>query len=324
MNRLRRIVTIPLLVSVHICLLLASPLLLAVATAVALAMRSSRPLRSVLLVVTYAGIELHTLTRILRGTVDWDQLLRDVLSRAYRAFHAVLDVSLVLTDDSVTPERLRATGNPVVVLARHCGPGDSLFIAWLLAVYYGLRPHIVLKALLRVEPVVDLAGDHLPLCFVGGGRTRQRIGTMASAMSGGDALLLFPEGGNFSWPRWRRAIEALRERGARTAALRALRRTHTLPPHHGGTFAALSAAPAADALLLAHAGFAADGRNRPWWRLPVHRPFVVHTTLVPAADVPRTEDGLAAWLDATWTNVDAWVDAAVTRQREARTPPPRH
>ena len=317
MTRLRRIVTVPVAVAVHALLLSATPLLLLVSVAVALATRSSRPVRSVLLVLTYAVVELRTLTRVLRGPLDWDRLLRDVLGAAYAALQSILDVPLILADGSATPEQVRA--DPVVVLARHCGPGDSLFIAWLLTVHYGLRPHIVLKSVLRVEPLIDLAGDHLPLCFVSGHRTRDRIGRIAAGMTGGDALLLFPEGGNFSWTRWRRAISELLARGARTAARIALRHTHTLPPHHGGTFAALAAAPTANALLLAHAGFTADGRDRPWWQLPVHWPFIVRTQLVPAADVPRTEQELSAWLDEAWANVDAWVDAAVEQPPVGRT-----
>jgi 1-acyl-sn-glycerol-3-phosphate acyltransferase len=309
MIRLRRIIMIPLVTAVHVLLLLCTPPLLFASVVVGLAVRSSRPVRTVLLVLAYAAMELWTLTRILCGPADWDRLLRDVLSRSYAILRALLDIRLVLADGSATAEQIAATGNPVVVLARHCGPGDSLFIAWLLTVHYGLRPHIVLKSLLRIEPVIDLAGDHLPLCFVGGRRTRRRISDMAATMTTGDALLLFPEGRNFSWPRWRQAILTLVAQGRWKAARKALRRTNTLPPHSGGTFAALTAAPTADAMLLAHAGFAADGRNRPWWRLPMHRPFVVRTSLVPAAEVPRTEERLSAWLDAAWSNVDAWVDA---------------
>ncbi|HVV18242.1 MAG TPA: 1-acyl-sn-glycerol-3-phosphate acyltransferase [Pseudonocardiaceae bacterium] len=307
MTALRRAVTIPVLVAIEVLVLGSAPLLVALAVVVGAYARSSRPLRSVLLVITYFALELRTLARIRRGPDDWDVLVRDTLSTAYRALRTILDVPLVLTDDSTAPG-----ANPVVVLARHCGPGDSLFIAWLLAVRFRMRPHIVLKSLLRVEPVIDLAGDHLPLCFVGfRHRTRNRIADLAAGMSAGDALLLFPEGRNFSRQRWLRTWTDLVARGARRAARRMRRHTHTLPPHHGGAYAALSAAPHADVLLLAHGGFTEDGRDRPWWRLPVHRPFVVRTTLVPAASVPRTEEALGRWLDGAWADVDRWVEYTV-------------
>jgi 1-acyl-sn-glycerol-3-phosphate acyltransferase len=185
-----------------------------------------------------------------------------------------------------------------------------------------MRLNVVLKSLLRVEPVVDLAGDHLPLCFVRRhGHTRERIGELAAAMSSGDALLLFPEGRNFSRQRWLRTLAELVASGARRAARRMRRHTHTLPPHHGGAHAALAAAPHADVLLLAHAGFTADGRDRPWWRLPMHRPFLVRTTLVPAAEVPRGERALGLWLDRAWADVDDWIEYTVDDVSQVKFPP---
>jgi hypothetical protein len=91
-------------------------------------------------------------------------------------------------------------------------------------------------------------------------------------------------------------------------AARALRgHTHTLPPRRGGTTAALTGNPDADVLLLAHTAFTPDGRDRPWWRLPVHRTMLIRTTLIPAADVPREPAAIAGWLDETWSVVDGWI-----------------
>jgi 1-acyl-sn-glycerol-3-phosphate acyltransferase len=310
MTALRRAITIPLVVTIEILLLLTAPVLLLAAAILNLAVGSSRPLRTAALVLAYAAIELRTLRRIQRGKVDWDSVLIDVLAALYRALRLILDVRVELENGSVPRDRLT---NPLVVLARHCGPGDSLFIAWLLVVRYGLRPRIVLKGLLRLEPLVDLAGDHLPLCFVGRRRrSGARIGQLAATMPAGDAFLLFPEGGNFSRPRWRRAIVRLVATGRLRTARLWRRRTHTLPPHHGGVIAALGAAPTADVLLLVHNGFTADGRNRPWWRLPVHHTLLIRTALIPAAEVPRDPAAVTEWLDTTWSHVDSWVqDRAV-------------
>jgi 1-acyl-sn-glycerol-3-phosphate acyltransferase len=309
MTVLRRAVTVPTVMTLEILILLFAPLLLAAAALVAAGARSTRPVRSAALIVAYAGIELTTLGRLLRGEEhDWDAVLRDVLARAYTAVQAILDVRLVLEDGSATREQL-TTGNGLLVLARHCGPGDSLLIAWLLVVHYRLRLRAVLKSVLRLEPTLDLASDYLPLCFIGrsGERARGRIYDLAAAMSPGDALLLFPEGGNFSQARWRQAVSSLSTAGAHGAARLAVRRTHTLPPHRGGAAAALMGSPRADVLVLAHTGFAADGRDRPWWRLPVHRQLLVRTILAPAATVPRDRETLAVWLDDIWSQVDSWV-----------------
>jgi hypothetical protein len=279
---------------------------------VAAVVRSSRPVRAVTLVVAFAVIELMALARISTGVDDWNQLLVDVLDRGYRAMRQILNVPLVVEAGSPSAAELGGSDG-LVVLARHCGPGDSVFVAWLLAVQYRLSLRIVLKRLLRLEPTIDLAADHLPLWFVGGrrGAAKAGIAELAATLSHGDALLLFPEGKNFSWPRWHAAIEQLRERGQYLTASRARRRTYTLPPHLGGALAALVAAPRADVLLLAHSGFSRDGRDRPWWRVPMNRPLVVRTVLIPASQVPRDEDRLRAFLDNAWSQVDTWVEGHV-------------
>jgi 1-acyl-sn-glycerol-3-phosphate acyltransferase len=331
MTALRRVLTVPTVIVLEVLILVFAPLLLVAAALVAAGTGSSRPVRSTALVVAYAGIELATLRRLLRREEhDWNAVLRDVLVRAYAAVQAILDVRLVLEEGSASREQL-STGNGLLVLARHCGPGDSLFIAWLLVVHYRLRLRAVLKSVLRLEPTLDMASDHLPLCFVGhrGRRARNRIHDLAAAMSPGEALLLFPEGANFSLPRWRRAVLALSASGAHGAARRARQRTYTLPPHRGGAAAALLGSPTADVLVLAHTGLAPDGRGRPWWRLPVHHQLIVRTVLAPAATVPRDRETLATWLDETWSQVDSWVhshavDQAIPGGGDGRWPTPAH
>ncbi len=307
----RRVITIPLVVITEALLLLTGPLWLFVAALVALVARSTRPIRTVALVLAYAAIELRVLYRLTHTgrDGDWEGLLSDVLRSAYRAMRTILDVRVELEDGSASAQQLAATGRPLIVLARHCGPGDSLFIAWLLVVQYGLRLRIVLKSALRLDPTIDLAGPHLPLCFVGAGgnRARRRIKQLAGSMTPGDAFLLFPEGGNFSWPRWRKAIDTLGHAGEYLKARASRRHTHTLPPHRGGATAALTGSPEADVLLLSHTAFTPDGRDRPWWQVPVHRSLLIRTTLLPAAGVPREPDAIADWLDATWSTVDDWV-----------------
>ncbi|MGB9281278.1 MAG: 1-acyl-sn-glycerol-3-phosphate acyltransferase [Pseudonocardiaceae bacterium] len=312
MTAMRRALTVPVVITMEVFLLLTAPLLLLIAAIVSAGASSTRPLRSTALVLAYAVIELSALNRLRRGVDDPNVLLREVLTRAYRTVRRILDVRVAMEAGSATREQLsRSQG--LVVLARHCGPGDSLFIAWLLVVQYQLRLHVVLKCLLRLEPTLDLAGDRLPLCFVGSNRRRARgcIHSLAASMSTGDALLLFPEGGNFSRQRWRRAVAALCARSAYAEAQRAQVRTYTLPPHLGGVLAALTGAPTADVLVLAHTGFARDGRERPWSQLPVHRSLVIRTALAPAATVPRDEAALSTWLDTTWSEVDAWVQRHV-------------
>jgi 1-acyl-sn-glycerol-3-phosphate acyltransferase len=297
------------LLVVEAVLLVCVPPALLVAAVVSLLRRSTRPLRSVVLVGCYLGLELATVARIGRGVDDWDDLVRRTLDRGYRILCRVLDLSLILEDGSVEPSQVQS-GPGVVVLARHSGPGDSVLIAWLLAVHYRLRLRVVLKAALRWDPMVCAAAPHLPLCFVraGSSRAREGIRRTASDMTAGDCLMLFPEGGNFSWERRREAIRYLVSHGQADRARRAVRQTHTVPVRTTGATAALQAAPDAPVMLLTHTGMAADGRSRAWWKLPVHRHIQVRTILVPARSIPRDDDGITAFLDQAWTLVDTWVE----------------
>jgi 1-acyl-sn-glycerol-3-phosphate acyltransferase len=302
----RRLVTVPFATAISVCLLVFSPLLLAGSTLVAVATRSTRPARTVGLAMAYAVIELRTLVKLAVGDIDGDRLMRDFLNAAYVAARKLLDVEMVLDPSSASPEGV-PRDEPVIVLSRHCGPGDTLLVAWLLIFTYGLQVRIVLKAVLHYEPVLDFAGQRGCLCFLArGDRARQQIHDLAASLGGGQALLLFPEGANFTWPRWHAAIAELRRTGRIRAAGRALRRSYTLPPRTGGAAAAVSGAPGANVLVLTHNGFCPDGRARPWWQLPVHRQLLIRTTLIPAAQLPEP-DQLGPWLERTWTKVDAWV-----------------
>jgi len=109
--------------------------------------------------MAYAVIELRTLVKFLRGEPHCDQLMQDLLTSAYAAVRRILDVEVVLDSASAKPDAV-PRDEPVIVLSRHCGPGDSVLVAWLLAIEYRLQLRIVLKAVLQCEPALDLAGEH--------------------------------------------------------------------------------------------------------------------------------------------------------------------
>jgi 1-acyl-sn-glycerol-3-phosphate acyltransferase len=306
MTVLRRVITVPLVTAVMVYVLVTGPVLLTLAGLASLARRSSRPIRTVALTMAYAFIELRTLTKLATGDVDGDRLIEDFLTTAHSATRRILDVEVVLDPSSTTPEQI-PRHDPVIVLSRHCGPGDTVLVAWLLTTVYRLRLRVVLKSVLRVEPVLDFAGELGYLCFLGRGRrARDQIQELAASLCGGQALLLFPEGANFTLPRWRAAIAELRSSGQIRAATRTLRQSHTLPPRTGGAAAAIAGAPSANILVLTHSGFCPDGRARPWWQMPIHRQLLVRTVLFPAAQLPPP-DQLKPWLERTWAHVDAWV-----------------
>jgi len=228
---------------------------------------------------------------------------------------AELLFGLVVVDDEVgwSPLDDGAPGseNAMVVLARHAGPGDSLLLVQtLLGRDHARRPRIVLKDLLQLDPLLDVYLNRLPNAFLsaGGADGAARIAELAGDLGDEDALLLFPEGANFSESRRRRAIDRLRMKGLDGEADAAERLRHVLPPRPGGVLAAVTAAPHADVVLVAHAGL--EHLSTPadlWDGLPMDATVRLRWQFVPAAEVPRDPDANEAWLHERWTDIDRWL-----------------
>jgi hypothetical protein len=135
---------------------------------------------------------------------------------------------------------------------------------------------------------------------------------MASAATIEDdgAMIIFPEGGNYTPGRYRDALKRLEQRGQPDRVEMAKRMTHVLPPRSAGALAALEACPQASAVFVAHVGL--DdllSLQDLWHNVPIGR--TVEATFWVADRHPATE-GLAAmsdWLWAQWEAVDGWVDA---------------
>jgi 1-acyl-sn-glycerol-3-phosphate acyltransferase len=202
--------------------------------------------------------------------------------------------------------------NAMVVLSRHAGPGDSVLLVHTLMNAEHLRePRIVLKADLQADPFVDVFLNRLPARFITPNpapteHPEQAIADLAGGMGADDALLIFPEGGNFTVRRRTRAIATLRRKAMVREAERAERLLNLLPPRPGGVRAALTAAPHADVVFVAHTGLDHMVSVRDIWReLPQDKVLRMRWSFVPAAEVPRDEqvqlDGLYGW----WADMDA-------------------
>jgi 1-acyl-sn-glycerol-3-phosphate acyltransferase len=210
---------------------------------------------------------------------------------------------------------------PLIVISRHAGPGDSLLIIHYLLSVCQRRPRVVMKATLQLDPTVDIIATRLPNAFlkhasttgVNGTRLRtEQIRRLAARMSGGSALVIFPEGGNWTPLRWTRAIERLRRRGRPDLAKRAAAMPNLLPPHGSGALTAIAACPAADVVFVAHTGLDRLVSVRDVWR-SLHTDLEIRARwwCVPAASVPRTASPEAqlSWLYDWWERIDAWITA---------------
>lgn len=210
---------------------------------------------------------------------------------------------------------------PLLVLSRHAGPGDSLLLVHAL-LQDGHRPRIVLKDVLQWEPLLDVVLNRVPSQFVGGGRSSAEvvagIGRLAAEMDARDALVLFPEGGNFTPERRVHSIVRLEELGHHERAERARLLRYVLAPRPGGVLAALQAAPTADVVFVAHTGLEQLSGVVDLWRgLPMDTAIEVTAWRVPAGEVPSAARDVLAWLDDWFHRIDRWI---VERRGEGAAP----
>ena len=210
-----------------------------------------------------------------------------------------------------------ADRGPLLVLARHAGPGDSLALAELLVNRYRRRPRIVLKEVLRWDPGLDVVLGRLSACFLPahpgpGDKRTDLVADLARSLRGRDAMLIFPEGGNWTPRRYRLALSRLWSRAGWRVAIDAASHRHVLPPRPAGVLAILSARPDLDVVVVAHTGL--DDLVSPallWRALPLAgRPMTVRWWHEAASVVPSDPAEQYQWLREQWARVDSWIDGA--------------
>ena len=203
---------------------------------------------------------------------------------------------------------------PILVFARHAGPGNSMLLIGTLLIGYRRQPRIVMLAKLQWEPLFDTMLNRLPNRFIKHDPRKRdlfvrTIGDLAQGMGETDAFVLFPEGKDFTKRVRMRAIDYLRMKGHERSALRAQRMRRVLPPRHNGVMAAITAAPEADVVLVAHSVLEDVGSfGELWSRIPLDRVVTARYWRIPAAEVPRESEELIEWLYGWWERIDSWID----------------
>jgi 1-acyl-sn-glycerol-3-phosphate acyltransferase len=320
----RRLVVAPLVLAFEAAVVVASPLLALVAALASPLAIGSRLLRVVAIAVDYA---VRHLACTLACGVLWvaGGFGRDLASRRMRRAHYALvrwyvaglyrtmtrmtRVAVGATAESAAAERaLSERRGPLLVLSRHAGEGDSLLVLHELLVRHRRRPRVVLHEALRLEPLIDILGHRLPNRFVDprGGDIEAEIAAMARDLGDEDALLIFPEGGNFSPSRRRRAIERLVRRGHREEAEWAAEMRHVAAPRPGGTLAAMEAAPHADVVFIGHVGVPVGLRGL-WRAMATGERVEMRLWIEPAAAIPSDDEERIDWLFGWWRTIDAWI-----------------
>lgn len=241
------------------------------------------------------------------------RVLRGLLGALLRAAEAVFAFRLQL--DSPRDDDDRHPGSPsrpVIVLGRHAGPGASFVLVHVLLRTRHRIPRVVLKKTLRLDPALDVLLTRLGCAFIGNAGPGGEVATaavrrLAASLGPHDALVLFPEGSDWTPTRHRLAVTRLRLRGLRGQAAAAEAMPNVLPPRPAGTLAALEGAPDADIAVFMHTGHDDILDAGSVWRaLPLRRELHMVWWNEPRPDVHDLER-CSRWLTALWGSIDAWI-----------------
>jgi 1-acyl-sn-glycerol-3-phosphate acyltransferase len=200
---------------------------------------------------------------------------------------------------------------PAIVLCRHV----SVFDASIPGVLYGPSEYnvqAVIMAELLADPGFDLLYARLGSVFIpreNGPEALEQISQLGQRLGGNTVAVLFPEGRLFRPELARKILDSIKRKDPERY-LRVKTLTNVLPPRSGGFLALLATAPAADVVVVAHAGFEHLGSVRQLASLvPLAQPINVHAWRIPRAEIPTDLGEQAAWLDRQWLLVDQWITA---------------
>lgn len=323
---LRRPITITCWVVLSTTVLVLSPLLLAIGALASAALRRPQPLLIVRLLMAYCARELAVL---LACGVLWVasgfglrlrsprfrplhySLLRWFVCSLAGRFRELLEIDVVPMP-SVDAEGALKRERPVLFFSRHAGPGDTILLVDRLFTEYDRLPSVVFKEALTLDPCVDLLGYRLPHAVLDNSKreeSKERIEQAASALTSRGALMLFPEGANYTNARRRRALRKLWRKGRRREASAGERMENVLPPHPTGALTALASRPDADVIFAAHTGLGlAASAGQVLRELPIGRTLKTRMWLCPRTECPRDSDEQVNWLYDWWKRLDDWIE----------------
>jgi hypothetical protein len=241
-------------------------------------------------------------------------VMRRFLDMAYYAAQWSCGLKVEVEGQPEDPVNDQAA-HPVIVFSRHAGPGDSLLLVHYLLTACERRPRVVMKASLQLDPSLDIVANRLPNAFIkrreaDARHHTEQIRRLAAGLDHRSALVIFPEGGNWTPLRWRRGVARLRRMGEHDLAERAMAMPNVLPPRPGGALAAIGACPSADVIFVAHAGLDRLVSAGDVWRsLSANQTVRARWWRVPASQVPRevSRETQVNWLYDWWKRIDSWI-----------------
>ena len=333
---IRRPVTVTVWLIVSVLAMIASPLLLAVGVIISRLTGRRQPLIVARLILAYFGYELCALLAcgalwlaagagtLIRGPrfqrLHW-RLLKWFIGGLATAGRDTLEID-VRSDPTPDARQALESNRPLIVFSRHAGPGDTIFVIDELMSRFDRRPSVAFKETIALDPSVDLLAHRLPHAMLDTADREEceaRIEEVTRELGDRGALLLFPEGGNFTPERRRSALARLRRKGRRESAARAEQMPHLLAPQPTGALAALDARNRADVVFAAHTGLGLAAYPKQWWRdMPIGRTLHTRMWLVPSGEVPEDRDEQIDWLYDWWKRIDDWIASQGTEAAPAR------
>ena len=307
---LRR-VALPVWLAGAVVVLACGPALALLARAAGLLTRRREPVALIRLLMVYVLGELSILFSPTRSRDERVRQLAGFLDEVVATALRTLNVRVEVVADAPAAAALARHDRPLLVFGRHAGPGDSVLLVHLLLARHGREPGIVMKEILTADPVVGIVARHLPSALIDGAvDDPDEIHELARGLGDHGALLLFPEGGNFTPERRSHAIQWLQRNGEPARAARAERLEHMIAPRPRGALAALDGARGADVIFTSHTGLGRAARGlRILTGLPHDTTVRIRLWHVACDALPTGEAARVAWLDDWWARLDAWVDA---------------
>ena len=327
----RRLLITPLWLAMTALLVVLSPALLLLALAATVIVGRRQPLLILRFSLAYLVREAGVIVAC-AGLWLASGFGRDIASERFRSLHykllhwflggvlaeiaTTLDLHLDEDPTDAADRALRDHDGPLLVFCRHAGPADSFLIVYLLLDRYGRLPHIVMKRMLALDPCIDLVTNRLPNALLDTSDPaicEAQIAALARGLDVHSALILFPEGGNFTAQRRQRAVARLWRSGRPREASRAEKMLHVMPPKPTGVLAALAANPSADVVFVAQTGLGPQTFLRELWKhVPTDETLRIRFWLARAATRPRDPQDQIDWLYAWWKRIDEWIDALGT------------
>ncbi len=221
-------------------------------------------------------------------------------------------IRVFLGFDFVFPDQQLPDG-PVLVFSRHTGPGDALLVAHSLIRVHHRRVRMLGTTKLLWDPFFNHVVRRMPFHFceedpADPEKELQEVRMSAATIEEDGAMIIFPEGGNFTPGRKVESELRLRSRGQEAKAERASHMKHVLPPRTAGAVAALDAAPHASAVFLAHVGLDdLFSLSDLWHSVPLRR-TVLATYWEADRDREAGPGRLGDWIWDQWERVDTWID----------------